>query len=196
MLSLGGERLPPLIPPPPPPPKKKSFGSLPVPRSWYATTIIVSCFAHLLILAYPDHHQHLRSSSLYYPGPRPKILSQSVHNFCVMSTNKQTNRQINVTKNVTSFAKEVMSFLVEDWACRVLSASFHSSYQLDDIFFHMAHIHTAIMKVKSPCTLHAGTLLHSNVQTNVKPNSLIANVRILHSPAAMAPITTTSHRKK
>ena len=43
MLSLGGERLPP--PPPPPPPKKKkkkkSFGSLPAPRSGYATTIMV-----------------------------------------------------------------------------------------------------------------------------------------------------------
>ena len=33
MLSLGGERLP--------PPKKKSFGSLPAPRSGYATTIMV-----------------------------------------------------------------------------------------------------------------------------------------------------------
>ena len=44
MLSLGGERLR----PPLPPPQKK--GSLPAPRSGYATTIIVCFFAHLLIL--------------------------------------------------------------------------------------------------------------------------------------------------
>ena len=71
MLSLGGERLP---PPPPPQKKKKKLGSLPAPRSGYATTIMV-IFAHLLILEYPDHHQNLISSSLYYPGPLHKILS-------------------------------------------------------------------------------------------------------------------------
>ena len=110
MLSLGGERLP-----PPPPPKKKKkkvldhylhhdLGMLP----------LLSCFfAHLLILEYPDHHQNLISSSLYYPGPRPKISSQSVHNFLGnvvnKQTNRQTNRQTNATKNITSFAKEVIS---------------------------------------------------------------------------------------
>ena len=37
---------------------------------------LLSCFfAHLLILECPDHHQNLISSSLYYPGPRPKISS-------------------------------------------------------------------------------------------------------------------------
>ena len=74
---------------PPPPPKKKKkkkkkkkrFGSLPAPRSGYATTIIMFYFAHLLILEYPDHHQNLISSSLYYPGPHPKISSQSAHKF-------------------------------------------------------------------------------------------------------------------
>ena len=70
-------------------------------------------FAHLLILQYPDHHQNLISSSLYYSGPVHKISSQSVHNFLSnvvhRQTNKQTNKQTdkltNATKNITSFAK-------------------------------------------------------------------------------------------
>ena len=94
MLSLGGERLPRPFPPYPPQ-KKKWFGSLPAPRSGYATTIIMFLFAHLLILEYPDHHQNLISSSLYYPGPRPKISSQSVHNFVSNVVHKQTNKQTN-----------------------------------------------------------------------------------------------------
>ena len=68
-------------------------------------------FAHLLILQYPDHHQNLISSYLYYSGPVHKISSQSVHNFLSnvvhRQTNKQTDRQTNATKNITSFAKEV-----------------------------------------------------------------------------------------
>ena len=68
-------------------------------------------FAHLLILEYPDHHQNLISSSLYYLGPLHKISSPSVHNFLSnvvhKQTNQQTNRQTNATKNITSFAKEV-----------------------------------------------------------------------------------------
>ena len=56
-------------------------------------------FAHLLILQYPDHHQNLISSSLYYSGPVHKISSQSVHNFLSnvvhRQTNKQTDRQTN-----------------------------------------------------------------------------------------------------
>ena len=70
-------------------------------------------FAHLLILQYPDHHQNLISSYLYYSGPVHKISSQSVHNFLSnvvhRQTNKQTNRQTNATKNITSFAKEVIN---------------------------------------------------------------------------------------
>ena len=69
-------------------------------------------FAHLRILEYPDHHQNVISSSLYYPGPLHKISSQSVHNFLSnvvhKQTNKQTDRQTNATKNITSFAKEVI----------------------------------------------------------------------------------------
>ena len=72
-------------------------------------------FAHLLILQYPDHHQNLISSSLYYSGPVHKISSQSVHNFLSNVVHRQTNRQTdrqtnkltNATKNITSFAKEV-----------------------------------------------------------------------------------------
>ena len=56
-------------------------------------------FAHLLILQYPDHHQNLISSSLYYSGPVHKISSQSVPNFfgnvVHRQTNKQTDRQTN-----------------------------------------------------------------------------------------------------
>ena len=50
----------------------KGFGSLPAPRSGYATASVVF-FAHLLILEYSDHHRNLISSSLYYPGPLHKI---------------------------------------------------------------------------------------------------------------------------
>ena len=60
-------------------------------------------FAHLLILQYPDHHQNLISSSLYYSGPVHKISSQSVHNFLSnvvhRQTDKQTNRQTNRQTN-------------------------------------------------------------------------------------------------
>ena len=67
----------------------KGFGSLPAPRSACATTIIVF-FTHLLISEYPDHHQNLISSSLYYPGPLHKISSQSVHNFLSNVVHRQT----------------------------------------------------------------------------------------------------------
>ena len=72
-------------------------------------------FAHLLILQYPDHHQNLISSYLYYSGPVHKISSQSVHNFLSNVVHRQTNRQTdkvtNATKNITSFAKEVKKVL-------------------------------------------------------------------------------------
>ena len=100
MLSLGGERLPPTQ-------KKKKkvldqnlhhdLGMLP----------ILCFFSHLLILEYPDHHHNLISSSLYYPGPHHKISSQPIHNFLSNVVHRQTNRQTNATKNITSFAKEV-----------------------------------------------------------------------------------------
>ena len=103
--------------------KKKGSGSLPAPRSGCATTITLF-FAHLLILQYPDHHQTLLSSSLYYSGPVHKISSQSVHHFLSnvvhRQANKQTNRQTesqtdkltNATKNITSFAKEVIIIII------------------------------------------------------------------------------------
>ena len=93
MLSLGCERLP-------TPLKKKKkkkvldhylhhdLGMLPLLRCF---------FAHLLILQYPDHHQNLISSYLYYSGPVHKISSQSVHNF-LSNVHRQTNRQTNATK--------------------------------------------------------------------------------------------------
>ena len=97
MLSLGCERLPPQPPPPPPTKKKKKK------RFWIITfTTIWECFhyygiffVHLLILQYPDHHQNLISSSLYYSGPVHKISSQSVHNFLSNVVHRQTDRQTN-----------------------------------------------------------------------------------------------------
>ena len=78
---------------PPKKKKKKGSGSLPAPRSGCATTITLF-FAHLLILQYPDHHQNLISSSLYYSGPVQKFHPNPFITFWVMlSTDKQTNRQ-------------------------------------------------------------------------------------------------------
>ena len=74
--------------------KKKKSGSLPSPRSGYATSITVF-FAHFLILQYPDHHQNLISSYLYYSGPVHKISSQSVHNFLSNVVHRRTDRQTN-----------------------------------------------------------------------------------------------------
>ena len=57
---------------------------------------LLRCFsAHLLIRQYPDHHQNLISSSLYYSGPVHKISSQSVDNFLSNVVHRQTNRQTN-----------------------------------------------------------------------------------------------------
>ena len=105
------------IPPPPPAPppkkkkKKKSLNhylhhdlGMP-PLLWWI-------FAHLLILEYPDHHQNLISSSLYYPRPLHKISSQSVHNFLSNVVHRQTDKQTNATKNITSFAKEVIIIII------------------------------------------------------------------------------------
>ena len=73
---------------------------------------------HLLILQYPDHHQNLISSFLYYSGPVHKISSQSVHNFLSNVVHRQTDRQTdkltNATKNITSFAKEVITSYKEE----------------------------------------------------------------------------------
>ena len=58
MLSLGGERLTPK--------------ALDLYLYHDLVTLLLSCFfAHLLILEYPDHHQNLISSSLYYTMTPP-----------------------------------------------------------------------------------------------------------------------------
>ena len=89
MLSLGGERLTPKV--------LDNYlyhdlGMLPL----------------LFILEYPDNQNNLINSSLYYPGPIHKISSQSVHDFLSNVVHRQTNRQTNAIKNITSFAKEVV----------------------------------------------------------------------------------------
>ena len=97
----------------PPQKKKKRFWIITCTTIWVCHHYYGVCFAYLLILEYPDHHQNLISSLLYYPGPLHKISSQSVHsllsNVVHRQTDRQTNRQTNATKNVTSFAKEVKS---------------------------------------------------------------------------------------
>ena len=85
-------------------------------------------FAHLLILQYPDHHQNLISSSLYYSGPVHKISSQSVHNFLSNVVHRQTIT--NATKNITSFAKEVtiyynIQFPVSTVSCLIPQTHFY-----------------------------------------------------------------------
>ena len=92
MLSLGCERLPTPLKKKLKKKKKKvldhylhhDLGMLPLLRCF---------FAHLLILQYPDHHQNLISSSLYYSGLVHKISSQSVHNFLSNVVHRQTDRQ-------------------------------------------------------------------------------------------------------
>ena len=104
MLSLGGERLPPL----PTKKKKKEFWNITCTTIWvcyHYYRVFFCSFTHLRI---PDHHQNVISSSLHYPGPHPKISSQSVHNSLSNIVHKQTNRQTSTTKNITSFAKELM----------------------------------------------------------------------------------------
>ena len=112
MLSLGGERLTP--PPPPPQKKKKKKKKKPKVLDHYLHHDLVMLpplwcfFAHLLILEYSYHHQNLISSLLYYPGPLHKISLQSVQNFFSNVAHRQTDRQTHATKNITSFAKEVI----------------------------------------------------------------------------------------
>ena len=86
MLSLGCERLP-------TPLKKKKVLDHYLHHDLGVLPLLRCFFAHLLILQYPDHHQNLISSSLYYSGPVHKISSQSVHNFLSNVVHRQTNKQ-------------------------------------------------------------------------------------------------------
>ena len=133
MLSLGCERLP-------TPLKKKKkvldhylhhdLGMLPLLRCF---------FAHLLILQYPDHHQNLISSSLYYSGPVHKISSQSVHNFLSNVVHRQTDKLTNATKNITSFAKEVITTYIPSRLVRhYCDIIFYSCISLDCFLCHLS----------------------------------------------------------
>ena len=76
--------------------------------TWSYASAFIVCFVHLvqlLIFEDPDHHQNLISSSLYHPGPLHKISSQSVYNLLSNVVHKQTDRQTNATKNITSFCQ-------------------------------------------------------------------------------------------
>ena len=101
-------------PPSPPPPRQKTKKNKKKVLDHYLhhdlgmPPLLWCFFAHLLILEYPDHHQNLIISSLYYIGPLHKISSQSVHNV-LSNVHRQTDVQNNATKNITPFAKEVIS---------------------------------------------------------------------------------------
>ena len=113
MLSLGCERLPTPLKKKKKKKKKKRFWIITFTTIWVCYHYYSVFFSHLLILQYPDYHQNLISSYLYYSGPVHKISSQSVHNFLSNVVHRQTDRQTNATKNITSFAKEVTSFAKE-----------------------------------------------------------------------------------
>ena len=51
----------------------------------------------------PDHHQNCITWSLSHAPPLQKISSKSVHKFASNPTHRQTNRQTDRTKNITSF---------------------------------------------------------------------------------------------
>ena len=110
---------PPPTPHPPPPLPPKRVLIITCTTIWVCYPIIVVCFAHLLILEYPDNYQNLINSLLYYPGPRPKIASQSFYDLLSNVVHRQTNRQTNATKNITSFAKEV-----NIWSCFIICMMF------------------------------------------------------------------------
>ena len=92
------------LPPPPPKKKKKKKKNLDhyLHHDLSMLPLLWCCFAHLLILEYPDHHQDVISSLLYYPGPLHKISSQSVHNFLSNVVHRQTDRQTDKQTNQRS----------------------------------------------------------------------------------------------
>ena len=96
MLSLGGERLTPKV--------LNHY----VHPDLGMQQLLWCFFVHLLTVEYPDHHQSLINSLLYYLGPLRKISSQSVHNFQSNVVQRQTDRQTNTTNNITSFAKNLL----------------------------------------------------------------------------------------
>ena len=64
---------------------------------------LVWCFLLIYSSLKTDHHQNLISYSLYYPGHSHKISSQSIRDFLSTVVHKQTDRETNATKNITSF---------------------------------------------------------------------------------------------
>ena len=73
----------------------KGSGSLPSPRSGYATAIMVFFFYSFTHLRIPRSPLKLLSSLLYYPGPLHKISFQSIYNFLSNVVHKLTNKQTN-----------------------------------------------------------------------------------------------------
>ena len=99
-------------PPPPPPQKKKKKKNCTTIWACHHYYGVFCSFTHLRIpRSLPKFNQFfivLPRTPLYYPGPLRKISSQSVHNFLSNVVHRKTNK---ATKNITSFAKEVINGL-------------------------------------------------------------------------------------
>ena len=88
-----------------------------LPLLWWG---IFCSFTHLRIPRSPPQFNQF----IVLPRTLHKILSQSVRNFLSNVDHKQTNRQTKATKNITSFAKEVMDLLLWKDSTILLKASF------------------------------------------------------------------------
>ena len=112
-------------PPPPPPPKKKKVLDHYLHHDMGMLPLLQCFFAHLLILQYPDHHQNLISSSLYYSRPVHKFHPNPFITFWVMlSTDKQTDRQTNQRYQKHDLLCQGGNQLFSRYKSRVLLISF------------------------------------------------------------------------
>jgi len=59
----------------------------------------------------PDRHQNLITWSLGYALPLQEISSKSVHNFFSYLTKRQTDKQTDRSKNITSSSAEVTTLV-------------------------------------------------------------------------------------
>ena len=90
--------------------------------------IRISYFGLLDLNGDPDRHQYWTHWSLGHILPLQEISSKSVHNFFSYPTDRQTNRQTDRTKNITSFnggknATHIVTwtlYRLEHWIMRYL----------------------------------------------------------------------------
>ena len=107
------------------------------------------CFAHLLILEYPDHHQNLISSSLYYPGPLHKISSQFAYNFLSNVVHRQTDKQTNQRSQKHQSINQSILFLIKRYIINALSAVQWNTHKLV-----WTHTYTYTVKYSTHTSIH------------------------------------------